>query len=93
MGKVKKITIFGSYNGGSIGDTAILVGLLSALKREYETSIDITIMTLGDFDIKLELETIGLDLPVKVFGISNRQNNKKSIGFYNRVKHKMIGNF
>ncbi|TDQ38683.1 polysaccharide pyruvyl transferase family protein [Aureibacillus halotolerans] len=44
---MKQVGIIGSYGGGSIGDEAILKGLLSMLD-EHRTAIDITVFTGND---------------------------------------------
>ncbi len=85
-----KIVIFGSYNGGSIGDTAILIGLLSAIRREYGADTDVTVMTLGYVGIQQELKEIGIDLSVKEVGVRNGQEGKKIIGWFNKFKCKLL---
>ncbi|MFL1464668.1 polysaccharide pyruvyl transferase family protein [Marinobacter sp. HN1S83] len=60
-----KVAIFGSYNGGSIGDTAILLGLISSIYRVLGDDVEITVLALGELGINGELKELGLDRRVK----------------------------
>jgi polysaccharide pyruvyl transferase WcaK-like protein len=60
-----KIAIFGSYNGGSIGDTAILIGLISSIFRVLGDDIEVTVLALGKLGINQELEELGIEQRVE----------------------------
>tara|TARA_B110000467_G_scaffold155975_1_gene168937 strand:+ start:1349 stop:2536 length:1188 start_codon:yes stop_codon:yes gene_type:complete len=59
-----KISIFGSYNKASLGDTAILLGLISSLYRLFAGKLIINVLVLKKININLELKEIGLNLSV-----------------------------
>ena len=59
-----KISIFGSYNKASLGDTAILLGLISSLYRLFGGKLVINVLVLKKININLELKEIGLNLLV-----------------------------
>lgn len=59
---VKNIVIFGSYNGISIGDTAILLGLLSSLERLYGNTINVNVLVSREFDLTADAKAIGLQV-------------------------------
>ena len=54
-----KIAVFGSYNGTSIGDTAILLGLLSCIAR-VESDVEVTVLTMGPIELDRDLARVGL---------------------------------
>lgn len=64
-----KVAIFGSYNGGSIGDTAILLGLISSIFRVLGDDVEVTVLALGNLEINSELEELGIGLRVKEVAI------------------------
>lgn len=57
-----KVAIFGSYNGTSIGDTAILLGLLRAIGRAIPDA-RITVLSMGPIDLTRDLSLAGLSIP------------------------------
>lgn len=69
---MKRIAIFGSYNGSSIGDTAILFGMLSSLLAENK-SLEITVLTMKKC-INLENETL--------FDFDNRNIKEQPINIF-----------
>lgn len=60
-----KVSIFGSYNGSSIGDTAILLGLISSIFRVLGDDVEITVITFGSIGINEELAELGIKKRVK----------------------------
>lgn len=60
-----KITIFGSYNGTSIGDTAILLGLLHGIAQSAPEAM-ITVLTMGPIDLSRDLSMVGLVHPPRL---------------------------
>jgi len=52
----KYITIFGSYNSGSIGDKAILVSLLDLLFRVADFPIKINVVAFNPEAIEAEIK-------------------------------------
>lgn len=59
---MKKIVIFGSYNGSSIGDIALLLGLISSVKR-VEPECQITVLTTQKIGLKQEINALhGYDI-------------------------------
>lgn len=61
---MKKIAIFGSYNGNSIGDTAILLGMLSSLERIYGQDILVNVLVTREIGLKKELKEINLKINI-----------------------------
>ncbi len=59
------IVIFGSYNGRSIGDTAILLGLISAIFRIWGDKVEVTVLAMGCIGVNEELEGLGVKSRVK----------------------------
>ena len=57
-----KIAIYGAYNGTSVGDTAILVGLLRAISQVFPDA-DVTVLTQGPIDFSRDASFCGLDRP------------------------------
>ncbi len=57
-----KIAIYGAYNGTSVGDTAILVGLLRAISQVFPDA-DVTVLTQGPIDFSRDASLCGLDRP------------------------------
>lgn len=66
------IVIFGSYNGTSIGDTAILVGLIASIRRTEAKFHPIRVLTMGQFDLLSELSRFGLAEGVDVVNVRPR---------------------
>lgn len=60
-----KIAIFGSYNGTSIGDTAILLGLLHGI-AEVTPEAEVTVLTMGPLDLSRDLALTGLTQPPRL---------------------------
>lgn len=54
-----KIAIFGSYNGTSIGDTAILLGLLHGI-AQITPQAQVTVLTMGPVGLARDLALTGL---------------------------------
>lgn len=54
-----KIAIFGSYNGTSIGDTAILLGLLHGI-AQIAPQAQVTVLTMGPVGLARDLALTGL---------------------------------
>jgi polysaccharide pyruvyl transferase WcaK-like protein len=52
-----KIAIFGSYNGTSVGDTAILLGLLRAIGSTVPGA-DVTVLTTGPIDLSRDIALV-----------------------------------
>ncbi len=67
-----KISIFGSYNGGSIGDTAILLGLISSIYRVLGEDVDVTVLTLGNVGVNEELEALGVTHRVREVAVNRK---------------------
>lgn len=59
-----KIVVFGSYSGGSIGDTAILLGLISSMVRVLGPDLRIEVLVARPFDLNSELRDLSLDVEV-----------------------------
>ncbi len=81
-----KIAIFGSYNGGSIGDTAILLGLISSIFRILGDDVEISVLALGNLEINNELEELGQERKVKEVAIYRKFDN--SIYGFGKVLNK-----
>lgn len=60
-----KLAIFGSYNGTSIGDTAILLGLLHGI-AQGATEARVTVLTNGPIDLSRDLALCGLVHPPRL---------------------------
>ena len=73
MKKYKKIAIFGSYNGTSIGDTAILLGLLSSIERIYGSNIEVNVLLMNPINIKKECLPFGIKLNINEIIITEFQ--------------------
>jgi polysaccharide pyruvyl transferase WcaK-like protein len=56
------LAIFGSYNGTSIGDTAILLGLLHGIAQAAPEA-RVTVLTMGPLDLSRDLALCGLIHP------------------------------
>jgi polysaccharide pyruvyl transferase WcaK-like protein len=54
-----KISVFGSYNGTSIGDTAILLGLLRGIAQTAPQA-QVSVLTMGPLDLTRDLALTGL---------------------------------
>ena len=89
-----KITIFGSYNRGSIGDTAILLGLLSSLQRIYGKNIEVNILVFKELGLRNELERFNIDISVNEVVIDKLNNYtgvfSSVLNFYKRIKRKLF---
>ncbi len=59
---MNKIAIFGSYNGSSVGDSAILMGLLDSLRSSGAGERNFRIIVPSLFD--LERELLGFDINI-----------------------------
>jgi len=57
-----KLAIFGAYNGTSIGDTAILLGLLHGI-AQVAPEARVTVLILGPLDLSRDLPLTGLVYP------------------------------
>lgn len=59
------IAIWGSYNGGSVGDTLILLGILSSIGRVYGPSCHVNFLSMGlpEAELRRELALLDSDLP------------------------------
>lgn len=74
---MKKIVIFGSYNGSSIGDTAILLGLISSLVDTDSTEkISITVLVSKRMNINDQLKNMGIDIIVEECVIYGEHRSK-----------------
>lgn len=60
-----KLAIFGSYNGTSIGDTAILLGLLHGIAQTAPEA-RVTVLTNGPIDLARDLAMTGLTHPPRL---------------------------
>lgn len=60
-----KIAIFGSYNGTSIGDTALLLGLLHGIAQAVPEA-RLTVLTMGPLDLSRDLALVGLVHPPRL---------------------------
>jgi len=60
----RKIAIYGSYNGTSIGDTAILLGLLSSIERLFGGEIDVNVLVMKAVGIERECRQLDIGLKV-----------------------------
>jgi polysaccharide pyruvyl transferase WcaK-like protein len=60
-----KLAIFGSYNGTSIGDTAILLGLLNGVAQTAPEA-KVTVLSMGPLDLSRDLALTGLIHPPRV---------------------------
>ncbi|MDA3835416.1 MAG: polysaccharide pyruvyl transferase family protein [Spirochaetales bacterium] len=90
----KRVSIFGSYSGGSIGDTAILVGLISSLNRVYGEDIDISVLSVKKVGIEDELASVSVRANVTEYVVFGRDNSygkliDKSLSFISRAKRKI----
>lgn len=56
-----KLAIFGSYNGTSIGDTAILLGLLHGI-AQVAPQAQVTVLSMGPVDLARDLALTGQSL-------------------------------
>ncbi len=94
---MKNIAVFGSYNGTSIGDTAILLGLLESLHRVAGNSIRVTVFTMGEVDIAEEIAACGLELTVREINVRIARRKESSTlariitGVLSRVRTKIFG--
>ena len=75
---MKKIVIFGSYNGSSIGDTALLLGLIQSIKR-VEPTASIQVLTKKHLNLHKELSSFGSHLT---------NNVSETVVFYNKSDYK-----
>lgn len=70
---MKKITIFGSYNGSSIGDTAIILGLLDSLSRLTKDELVIDVLVTGPVALKQEMASFNISGKVSEIIVFNRR--------------------
>ena len=78
MDEIKKITIFGSYNGNSIGDTAILIGILSSLDRVFKEHIKVDVLVIKQIGLLDELRKFNLNICINEIVINKFENNTKT---------------
>lgn len=76
---MKKIAIFGSYNGVSIGDTAILVGLLKSLPLEVANEYGVKLIVPRLFDLERDLSAFKIEFPVEIVTLETERG-----GFFRR---------
>lgn len=94
MGSMKKIAIVGSYNGTSIGDTAILLGLLSSIERVYGDSVCVNVLVMSPVNLTNECASLGIGVSVNEIVITefHRPSNLKEIFplIYKKVVNKLF---
>lgn len=78
MSQPKHIVIFGSYNGGSIGDTAILLGLISSLQRVCAEPVSVSVLSMGEIGIQDELDALGISCQVQEIPIYKAWSDDRS---------------
>ena len=71
-----KITIFGSYNAQSIGDKAILIGLLNLLDQFLSSTDSVNIICPDQDAITSELANIKWDMKVSVSELPRQTGNQ-----------------
>lgn len=89
----KKIAIFGSYNGTSIGDTAILLGFLSSLERVYGENIEVNVMLMKHIDIKKECLSLGIKLNIKKIVITEFEKSTNLLSSFTFLYKKFVNKF
>ena len=72
---MRAVAIFGSYNGSSIGDTAILLGLLASLQRIGFGGTRIRVIVPRVFDLDLELKAAGLLIDYELIALDQAPKN------------------
>ena len=72
---MREVAIFGSYNGSSIGDTAILLGLLASLQRIGFGGTRIRVIVPRVFDLDLELKAAGLLIDYELIALDQAPKN------------------
>jgi len=77
--KKKKIAIFGSYNGTSIGDTAILIGMLNVLNDIYGDKLEVNVLVMNKINILKEIEFLNLDIKINEIVITEFFKSKNFI--------------
>ena len=77
--KKKKIAIFGSYNGTSIGDTAILVGMLNILNDIYGDKLEINVLVMSRINILKEIKFLNFDIKINEIVITEFVKSKNII--------------
>lgn len=82
---MKKIVIFGSYNGSSVGDTALLLGLISSINRVLP-NCNITVMTAKKIDINSEILTLGINLNSPIIEIPVFYNKSDFYGIFGKLQ-------
>jgi polysaccharide pyruvyl transferase WcaK-like protein len=91
---MKKIAIFGSYNGTSIGDTAILLGLLSSLEKIYQSDLKVNILVMKPINIKEECNKQNIKININEIVITEfiKPNNYISYIklFFKKIKNKFF---
>ncbi len=87
---MKKVAIFGSYNGTSIGDTAILLGLLSSLERVYGKNITVNLLLMYPIDIEAELYALGKHLNINIYVITEYQKVHNLVSFFSLFPKKVL---
>ncbi|XKE47242.1 polysaccharide pyruvyl transferase family protein [Halomonas organivorans] len=91
----KRIAVFGSYNAGSIGDTAILLGLISSIHRLYGDRVIVEVMVARTIDINNELKEIGVNFSVNEHVVFAQIDGNggwvdKARSIYYRLKRKLF---
>jgi len=89
MDEIKKITIFGSYNGNSIGDTAILIGILSSLDRVFKEHIKVDVLVIKQIGLLDELRKFNLNICINEIVINKFENNTKYFPKYTKLLKKI----
>lgn len=72
---MKKIAIFGSYGGNSIGDTAILLGLISSINRVFNGEVEVNVLSVAPLNLSNELSNLGIRLKLNECIIDNRETS------------------
>jgi polysaccharide pyruvyl transferase WcaK-like protein len=87
----KKIAIFGSYNSSSIGDTAILVGLIASLVRVFGETISIKVLVAKKLNIDAELKQLNIGAKVSEHVIFDRSPDSGSFTEkISRISHRVV---
>ncbi len=87
---MKKIAIYGSYNKTSIGDTAILLGILSSLQRIYGNELIVNILLKNHINILEEMEKLNITLKVNIYVITEYPKADFLFGQINLVYKKVL---
>jgi len=93
MKEIKKVTIFGSYNGNSIGDTAILIGILSSLERIFNEHIKVDVLVIKRIGLLDELKKFNLNICPNEIVINKFESNTKFFPKFSRLLKKIKNKF